>query len=176
MSLRKMCLDLFGFCIQKYSLLSLVLNRADHLASRSVLSVGHKTTWAAPLCPIMSHPGQCPEAPCRGQGHPKCLTLEEGLRVNWGGGGVLFASGRQRRNLEWVSPLNYSWSCPCPPHFPRPPWECRAETRACFHAGQRATQVQQWRKKQGRMPRFSWWNSTSCSRSVKRVCPSSMLK
>lgn len=42
--------------------------------------------------------------------------------------------------------------------------------------GQRATRVQQYRSRQGRMPRFSWWNSTSCSRSVKRVWPSSMLK
>lgn len=69
-----------------------------------------------------------------------------------------------------------SWSRPRPLHPPSPPWECRAETRACFRGGQRATQVQQWRSKQGRMPRFSWWNSTSCSRSVKRVWPSSMLK
>ena len=53
--------------------------------------------------------------------------------------------------------------------------EC-AETQACPCGGQRATRVQQWRSKQGRMPRFSWWNSTSCSRSVKRVWPSSMLK
>lgn len=41
---------------------------------------------------------------------------------------------------------------------------------------QRATRAQQWRSTQGRMPRFSWWNSTSCSRSVNRVWPSSMLK
>lgn len=57
-----------------------------------------------------------------------------------------------------------------------PPYEPGAETHACFCSRQRATQVQQWRSKQGRMPRFSWWNSTSCSRSVKRVWPSSMLK
>lgn len=39
-----------------------------------------------PTSPVMSPPGQCPEAPRGGRGHPKCLPLEEGLRLDWGAG------------------------------------------------------------------------------------------
>lgn len=81
----------------------------------------------------------------------------------------------QRRKLEWGAlQALVTLSPPLAPG--ESPDERRAETQACVRSGQRATLVQLWRKRQGRMPRFSWWNSTSCSRSVKRVWPSSMLK
>lgn len=136
---------------------------------------GSKATWAAPISPIMLCPRAAPRSSVEGSPYPQCLFLRREAGGEAGG-----AAGclRERQPSKADRALRGEGN---PPELREPEPELlypgvRSTCTRAVRAGHSATRVQQWRSTQGRMPRFSWWNSTSCSRSVKRVWPSSMLK